>query len=260
MNTKPLLEVQQLSRGYTRSCGLWKKQRVNALDNVSFTLYENQSLSIIGEAGSGKSTLARILSGAEKADSGQILLEQSPLNECDAGKRCRQIRTVFQDPQESLNPRRTIGQILEEPLRLNTSYGPKERRERVENTMKLVGLLVDHTEFYPHMLSAGQRQRVAIARALILNPRIIIADEPFAALDVSVRAQILNLLLSLQKALGLSYIFISNKLSVVRHVSDQVLVLDHGKIVESGSCEQVLQQPEQPITQRLLQNMVPSRK
>ncbi|QVK22852.1 ATP-binding cassette domain-containing protein [Shewanella dokdonensis] len=160
---------------------------------------------------------------------------------------------IFQDPNTSMNPRLTISELLSEPLRFNTKLSRQERHELVADTLRKVGLLPEHGDFYPNMISEGQKQRVAVARALMLNPKIIIADEALSALDLSVRAQILNLLLKLQRELGLSYIFVSHNLNVVRHISDKVLVLHKGMIVESASTEELFDNPQHEYTQRLLQ-------
>ncbi|BFL83311.1 hypothetical protein LFREDSHE_17610 [Shewanella baltica] len=160
---------------------------------------------------------------------------------------------IFQDPNTSLNPRLTIGQLLDEPLRFNTKMSAQSRHTQVVDTLRKVGLLPEHAEFYPHMISEGQKQRVAVARALMLNPKIIIADEALTALDLSVRSQILNLLLKLQKDLGLSYIFVSHNLNIIRHVSDKIMVLHKGVMVEKAPTEQIFNSPQHEYTQRLIQ-------
>ncbi|WP_345846319.1 ATP-binding cassette domain-containing protein [Shewanella algae] len=251
--TTPLLKVTDLSKRYFSGYKGFRRQYTEALAPISFELNSGETLAIAGEAGSGKSTLARILVGAEYRSGGQILFNDEPLDSHDLKQRCRLIRMIFQDPNTSLNPRLTIGELLNEPLRFNTRLSAHARSEQVVETLRKVGLLPEHVEFYPHMISEGQKQRVAVARALMLNPRIIIADEALTALDLSVRAQILNLLLKLQKEMGLSYIFVSHNLNVIRHVSDKIMVLHKGVMVEKAATETLFNDPQHEYTQRLLQ-------
>ncbi|MGB0895355.1 MAG: ATP-binding cassette domain-containing protein [Parashewanella sp.] len=250
--TTPLLEVKSLNK--TFCCGYkgFSKTSKLVLKSISFCLNQSETLAIVGEAGSGKSTLAKILVGAEPRTSGDILFEGTALEKRDIKQRCRLIRMIFQDPNTSLNPRLSIGELLDEPLRFNTQLSPRQRKDQVLSILKQVGLLSEHTDFYPHMISEGQKQRVAVARALMLNPKVIIADEALTALDLSVRAQILNLLITLQKNLGLSYIFVSHNLKIIRHVSDNVIVMHNGEIVEQGTTEQLFNDPQHPYTQKLL--------
>ncbi|MCH1919339.1 ATP-binding cassette domain-containing protein [Shewanella sp. A3A] len=251
--TTSLLKVVNLEKRYFSGYQGFKAQYNQALHPVSFELLQGETLAIVGEAGSGKSTLARILVGAERRSGGEIYYQGQPWDMKNLKQRCRLIRMIFQDPTTSLNPRLTIGELLQEPLRFNTDLSEKAREEQVVETLRKVGLLAEHADFYPHMISEGQKQRVAVARALMLNPNIIIADEALSALDVSVRAQILNLLLSLQRELGLSYIFVSHNLSVVRYVSDKVMVLNKGELVEFAPTETLFTDPQHEYTQRLLQ-------
>lgn len=251
--TTPLLKVNDLYKRYDMGYKGFTRQYNDALSPVSFELERGETLAIVGEAGSGKSTLARILVGAEKRSGGEILFEGDVLDSHNIKQRCRLIRMIFQDPNTSLNPRLTIGQLLEEPLRFNTKMSALARHNLVADTLRKVGLLPDHAEFYPHMISEGQKQRVAVARALMLNPKIIIADEALTALDLSVRSQILNLLLKLQKDLGLSYIFVSHNLNIIRHVSDKIMVLHKGVMVEKARTEQIFNTPQHEYTQRLIQ-------
>lgn len=232
--TTPLLKVNDLFKRYDTGYKGFTRQYNDALAPVSFELNRGETLAIVGEAGSGKSTLARILVGAEPRSGSEIYFEGEALDSRNIKQRCRLIRMIFQDPNTSLNPRLTIGQLLDEPLRFNTQLSAKERNSQVIETLRKVGLLPEHSDFYPHMISEGQKQRVAVARALMLNPKIIIADEALTALDLSVRSQILNLLLKLQKDLGLSYIFVSHNLNIIRHVSDKIMVLHKGVMVESS--------------------------
>ncbi|RLV59334.1 ATP-binding cassette domain-containing protein [Parashewanella curva] len=252
--SQPLLEVKNLKKTYFSGYKGFKRQCSQALQPISFSLEEGETLAIVGEAGSGKSTLAKILVGAEARSGGEILFDGSPLEKRNVKQRCRLIRMIFQDPNTSLNPRLTIGELLDEPLKFNTSLSDRQRHDQVLSILKKVGLLPEHADFYPHMISEGQKQRVAVARALMLNPKIIIADEALTALDLSVRAQILNLLIELQKELGLSFIFVSHNLNIIRHISDNVIVLFKGEIVERASTEQLFTDPQHPYTQKLLRD------
>ncbi|MBT1443195.1 ATP-binding cassette domain-containing protein [Shewanella sp. JM162201] len=250
--TTPLLKVTGLSKRYFSGYRRFRAQYNEALAPISFELGQGETLAIVGEAGSGKSTLARILVGAERRSSGEILFEGTALESRNVKQRCRLIRMIFQDPNTSLNPRLSIGELLAEPLRFNTKLTAAERAAQVSDTLRKVGLLPEHADFYPHMISEGQKQRVAVARALMLSPKVIIADEALTALDLSVRSQILNLLLHLQKEMGLSYIFVSHNLSLVRHVSDKIMVLHKGKLVEKGPVAEVFENPQHEYTARLI--------
>ena len=250
--TTPLLKVKNLSKEYCNGYKCFRRQYYQALDSVSFEVSAGETLAIVGEAGSGKSTLARILVGAEKRSGGEIYFEGSALDTRDIKQRCKLIRMIFQDPNTSLNPRLTIGDLLAEPLRFNTRLDNKARTKQVIETLKKVGLLPEHADFYPHMISEGQKQRVAVARALMLNPKIIIADEALTALDFSVRSQILNLLIKLQQELGLAYIFVSHNLGIIRQVSDKILVMHKGIILEKASTEDLFNDPQHDYTQRLI--------
>ncbi len=247
-----LLQVRHLSQHVYVHKGWLSRQRVSAIDDISFGLNMGESLAIIGEAGSGKSSLAKVLTGINKPSQGDIFIQGEALQFGDYTRRCRLIRMIFQDPSSSLNPRSNIGRILSAPLSLNTELSAQEQQQKVMATLRLVGLLEEHAEFYPNMLSSGQKQRVGLARALILNPKIIVIDESIAALDVSVRAQIINLLLGLQRRFAISYIFVSNDLGLVRHFSDKVLVMQQGKAVEFKDTEDFFTHPEHELSQRLL--------
>ncbi|ABZ77315.1 ABC transporter related [Shewanella halifaxensis HAW-EB4] len=251
--TTPLLKVNDLSKSYFAGYKRFKRQYNKALSPVSFELNQGETLAIVGEAGSGKSTIARILVGAEIRSGGEIFFEGEPLDKHDLKQRCRLIRMIFQDPNTSLNPRLTIGELLDEPLKFNTKLNSSERKAQVIDKLRKVGLLPEHVEFYPHMISEGQKQRVAVARALMLDPKIIIADEALTALDLSVRSQILNLLLELQQDMGLSYIFVSHNMNIIRHVSDKIMVLKKGVMVEKATTEQLFNAPKHEYTQRLIQ-------
>ena len=252
--TTPLLKVNDLSKSYYAGYKRFKRQYNHALSPVSFELNRGETLAIVGEAGSGKTTIARILVGAEIRSGGEIFFEGEPLDKHDLKQRCRLIRMIFQDPNTSLNPRLTIGELLDEPLKFSTDLDSSERKAQVIDKLRKVGLLPEHAEFYPHMISEGQKQRVAVARALMLDPKIIIADEALTALDLSVRSQILNLLLELQQEMGLSYIFVSHNMNIIRHVSDKIMVLKKGVMVEKATTEQLFSQPQHEYTQRLIQD------
>jgi cationic peptide transport system ATP-binding protein len=251
--TSPLLKVNQLSKTFYAGYKGFKRQYNHALEPVSFELNRGETLAIVGETGSGKSTLARILVGAEERTGGEILFEGEILESRNLKQRCKLIRMIFQDPNTSLNPSITIGELLDEPLRFNTDLDKYARRTQVIDRLRKVGLLPEHADFYPHMISEGMKQRVAVARALMLNPKIIIADEALTALDLSVRSQILNLLLKLQQEMGLSYIFVSHNMNIIRHFSDKIMVLHQGKMVEKATTEKLFNSPQHEYTQRLIQ-------
>lgn len=252
----PLLKVVELKKYYPVKGGLFLADRtVKALDGVSFELQKGKTLAIVGESGCGKSTLGRLLTMIETPTAGELYYQGQDLLVKDkmAHKLRRQkIQMVFQNPYASLNPRKKIAQILEEPLLINTRFSASERREKVLHMMAKMGLKAEHLHRYPHMFSGGQRQRIAIARGLMLEPDIVIADEPVSALDLSVRAQVLNLIMDLQQDFGLSYVFISHDLSVVEHIADEVMVMYLGRCVEKGTKKQIFGYPRHPYTQALL--------
>ncbi len=254
-----VLYSSDLCRHYDVSNGLFKPNSiVRALDGVSFSLSRGQTLAIVGESGCGKTTLAKQLTLIESATSGELTIGETKISEVTEQEKKnirKRVQIIFQNPYGSLNPRKKVGTILQEPLLINTKLTPREREQRVKETMKLVGLRPEHFHRYPHMFSGGQRQRIAIARALILNPAIIVADEPVSALDVSIQAQILNLLMDLQTQLGLAYVFISHDLSVVKHIADEVMVMYLGKTMEQGPKEAIFEQPLHPYTNALLSSM-----
>ncbi|WP_158968284.1 ATP-binding cassette domain-containing protein [Paraglaciecola sp. L3A3] len=223
------------------------------LGPVSFKIKAGETLAVVGENGSGKSLLAKLLIGLEQPTSGKIFLNGHDLQLSNLQQKCHDIRMIFQNTNESLNPSLTLAAILDEPLRLNTQLTEQERAEKIEQTLKQVGLMNDHKFFYRHMLSDGQKQRVALARAIILNPKIIVADEPFAALDPSVRSQTVNLLMRLQKELGLGFIFISHNLGIVRHISDKVIIMKQGKVVETGKTDVIFNWPKAEYTKKLVE-------
>ena len=228
---------------------------VHAVDGVSFTLPKGKTLGIVGESGCGKSTLARLVTRLIESSSGSVILDGDDITKM-SGKPLREMRRklqmIFQDPYSSLNPRHSIGQIIGDPMRIQGIVAKANEKAEVQDLMQRVGLNPEHYNRYPHEFSGGQRQRIGIARALSLRPSVIVADEPVSALDVSIQAQILNLLENLQKDLGLSFVFIAHDLSVVRHIADQVAVMYLGKIVEIGDSETVYNSPAHPYTKALL--------
>jgi cationic peptide transport system ATP-binding protein len=249
-----LLRVSELSKTYQQK-GLWfKTNSTTVLEPISFEIEAHKTLALIGETGSGKSTLAKLLVGAETATSGNIYLNGQKLLDSSYKQRCQHIRMIFQDSGTTLNPSLTILQLLDEPLKLNTPFDEKKRTELIRATLQKVGLLGDHMNFYPHMFSGGQKQRISLARAIILQPQVIILDEALAALDPSLRSQMINLLLDLQQQMGLAYILISHNLGIIRHFSDDILVLSQGKVVESGKTLEVMNKPHHIVTQKLLMN------
>ncbi|MGR5238214.1 peptide ABC transporter ATP-binding protein [Vibrio alfacsensis] len=247
-----LLEVDNLSKRFVTRSGLFKRKVKEAVKPVSFTLEPGQTIGFIGQNGSGKSTLARMLAGVVEPSSGEIRVNGERLEHKDYSTRCKLIRMIFQDPNTSLNPRIQIGRILEGPLKRNTNMPPDARIKRVKDTLLRVGLLPEHAYFYPQMLAAGQKQRVCLARALILQPSIIVADEALNGLDMAMRSQIINLFLELQEEMGLSFVYVSQHIGIVKHITDKVMVMHEGDVVEFGETNQVLTNPQHPITQRLV--------
>ena len=249
-----LLKVVELSKSYQQKGSWFSKKDTTVLAPISFNIATNKTLAIIGEAGSGKSTLAKLLVGAEPASSGNIYLNGQVLQDSSYKQRCQHIRMIFQDSGTTLNPSLTILQLLDEPLKLNTHFSELKRKELIRTTLQKVGLLGDHMNFYPHMFSGGQKQRISLARAIILQPQVIILDEALAALDPSLRSQMINLLLDLQQQMGLAYILISHNLGIIRHFSDDIMVLSHGRVVESGKTLEVMNKPQHKVTKKLLMN------
>lgn len=250
---QPVLKVQGLHKTFKVRAGLFRTRSFCALKEISFCLGEGQTLAVIGETGSGKSTLGKILAGADISNSGQIILDNALVE--DDGKRLinsKDVRLIFQDPMKSLNPSLTIGKILNEILQLNTELNELECKQKIDETLLKVGLLAEHRNYYAHMFSGGQIQRVALARAIILDPKVLVLDEALSSLDPSVRAQTVNLLLSLQKETGLSYVLITNHLSLVRHMSDSLLILHKGETVEYGVTSELFCHAKSKLGQRLL--------
>ncbi|HTJ93220.1 MAG TPA: dipeptide ABC transporter ATP-binding protein [Pararobbsia sp.] len=251
----PVLVADAISKQYTVRRGLFGQATVSALNGVSFSLAHGRTLAVVGESGSGKSTLARQLTMIETPSAGTLTIGGERVTrfgrDVPAELR-RRVQMVFQNPYASLNPRKTVAQTLDEPLAINTRLGRTERAERVAEAMRVVGLRTDQARRYPHMFSGGQRQRIAIARAMIVEPQIVVADEPVSALDVSIQAQILNLFLDLQQQYQVSFVFISHNLAVVEHVADDVLVMYFGGVAEIGDKRRVLGRPRHPYTRSLL--------
>ena len=250
----PVLEVRNLTRDYVTGGGLFRPAKVvHAVKSVNFTLTKGKTLAVVGESGCGKSTLARMITLIDQQTAGDILIDGEMVDKSHGvTKAMRQkVQIVFQNPYGSLNPRQKIGDVLAEPLLLNTDMGNDERRQKAMAMLLKVGLAPEHFNRYPHMFSGGQRQRIAIARALMLNPSFLVLDEPVSALDLSVQAQILNLLKDLQDEFGLTYVFISHDLSVVRYIADEVMVMYFGDVVEHGSRQAVFDNPQHAYTQTL---------
>jgi dipeptide transport system ATP-binding protein len=251
-----LLEARGLTRVYHASRGPFSKPaEVYALSDASFSLEAGRTLAVVGESGSGKSTLARLLTLIETPTRGELWIDGQDVANADAARRKtlrRDVQMVFQNPFGSLNPRQKIGHALEEPLLVNTNASAAGRREAALEMMRKVGLRPEFYHRYPHMFSGGQRQRIAIARALVLRPRILVLDEPVSALDVSIRAQVLNLLADLQEQFQLAYVFVSHDLSVVRHIADDVMVIYLGRAVEIGPKAAIFEAPQHPYTRALL--------
>jgi len=256
--TVPLLEATDLVKHFPVHSGVLLRRevdRVRAVDGVSLTLGAGETLGLVGESGSGKSTLCRAILQLVEPGSGSVRFEGTEI--VGLGRRelrplRREMQMIFQDPIGSLNPRKRVGQIVGGPLKLHGVAEGAELRSRVRELLDLVGLSPEHYNRYPHEFSGGQRQRIGIARALALKPKLVIADEPVSALDVSIQAQILNLLEDLQDELGLSYLFVAHDIGVVRHVSDRIAVMHDGRIVEVGATDQVCERPSHPYTRELL--------
>ena len=251
------IEAQDLRRYYqVKGKGMFaKSSTLKAVDGASFSLESGKTLAVVGESGCGKSTLARLATMIEKPTSGNLKIGGADphLNNGVEIPRLRQdVQIIFQNPYGSLNPRKKVGVILEEPVVINKNVPADERRELAIAMLAKVGLRAEHYDRYPHMFSGGQRQRIAIARALMLKPKVLIADEPVSALDISIQAQVLNILMDLQEEMNLALVFISHDLSVVRRIADQIMVMYLGKVVEQGDAQTIFEKPAHPYTQALL--------
>jgi dipeptide transport system ATP-binding protein len=256
MSGETVLIARDLARHYEVSRGAFRESAtLKALDGASFTVQRGKTLAVVGESGCGKSTLARLVTMIETPTAGSLQISGNEIVGASAEvlKKLRpKVQIVFQNPYGSLNPRQKIGHALEEPLLVNTTLSAAERTERARTMMTNVGLRPEFYDRYPHMFSGGQRQRIAIARALMLDPDILVLDEPVSALDVSIQAQVLNLLADIQERLNLAFLFISHDLSVVRHIANDVMVMYLGRVVEYGTRDDIFKNPQHPYTRALL--------
>ena len=255
-----LIEVKNLKKYFTKKSGLFKKEikEVKAVDDVSFYIKKGETLGLVGESGCGKSTLGRTLIRLYDVTDGEILFDGEDISkksEKELKNFRKRTQTIFQDPYASLNPNMTVKDIIREPLDIHTNFSKDEKDKIVYEMLEKVGLNKEHATRYPHEFSGGQRQRIGIARALSVKPDFIFCDEPISALDVSIQAQIINLLEDLQKELGITYLFIAHDLSMVKHISDRVCVMYLGKVVEIGSSEDIYENPKHPYTKALLSSI-----
>lgn len=255
-NNEVVFKIEDLEKTYTISRGLFKDpQVVKAVNKINFNVQKGETYSIVGESGCGKSTTAKMLLNIEQPTAGKIFYrgkDISTFTSSEWKEYRKKVQIIFQDPYSSLNPRWTVGRIISEPLELNTDMSKADIEKRVREIMKKVGLEQDWYDRYPHQFSGGQRQRIGIARALVLNPEVIVCDEPVSALDVSIQAQVLNLLLDLQEEFNLTYIFISHDLSVVEHISDRIMVMYFGDVVELSTVDELFENPKADYTKKLL--------
>ena len=262
----PLLEVKNIKKWFPSKKSPFSREKVyiKAVDGVSFTLNAGETLGVVGESGCGKSTMGRTVLRLLEPTEGQVLFEgkdYTALKDADLRKSRSELQIIFQDPYASLDSRMTIGDIIAEPLDIQLKLPQKERMERVLKTMERVGLNTRYVNRYPHEFSGGQRQRIGIARAIVLNPKLMVCDEPVSALDVSIQAQVINLLMDLQEEMGMAYIFISHDLSVIKHISDRVAVMYLGHLVEISDKKDIYEHPMHPYTVALLSAIpVPDRK
>ena len=254
MNTAPLIEIQDLRKYFPVGSSFLQKQKyVQAVDDVSLQIAEGETLGLVGESGCGKSTLGRTMLRLHEPTSGEILYRGTPITHGSMAAYRKKLQIIFQDPYSSLNPRMTVGDIVAEPLDIYHAYDSKQDRlDKIRSQLELVGLNDEHMSRYPHEFSGGQRQRISIARSLMLRPEFMVCDEPVSALDVSIQAQIINMLMELQQKLGLTYLFIAHDLSVVRHISTRVGVMYLGSLVEVTQSSTLYKNPLHPYTQALL--------
>jgi len=252
-----LLKVNNLKKYFPVTKGIFQNitGHIKAVESVSFQINSGKTLGLVGESGCGKTTTGNLIMSLEKPTSGNIYFKGKDIflmNKNQKKELCSELQMIFQDPYGSLHPRMNVEKIISEPIRVNKIYKKNQIKDKVCEILELVGLKSDQLKRYPHQFSGGQRQRIGIARALTLNPKLLIADEPVSALDVSIQAQVINLLIELQEKLNLSFLFISHDLSVIQHVSDEVAVMYLGKIVEYGSCSDIFSNPKHPYTKALL--------
>ncbi len=261
LKTETLLEVNNLSKHYPLLSGVFRKSKIYvlAVDGVTFGLKKGETFGLVGESGCGKSTLGRVIAGLEQPTAGEVLLDGKNIHILqNSGEKlalAKKIQIIFQDPYASLNPRQTVGSIIGEGLEIHHIGTARERKEKVLELMKSVGLHEEHYTRYPHEFSGGQRQRIGIARALSLEPKLIVCDEPLSSLDVSIQAQVINLLIDIQEEFNLTYLFISHDLNVVRHMCDRIAVMYVGKLVEIGSSDEIYKMAEHPYTKALLDSV-----
>ena len=257
--SEPVIRVEHLKKFFPVKGKLFeKKQYVKAVNDISFSIRRGETLGIVGESGCGKSSLGRTVLKVHQPDSGHIYFngtDITKLNEKQMHPYRQKMKMIFQDPYASLNPRFTVGETIAEPMEIYQMYDPKERMERVQQLMETVGLKPDHIRRYPHEFSGGQRQRIGIARTLALNPEFIVCDEPFSALDVSIQAQIINLLEKIQDERKISYIVVAHDLNAVRHISHNIGVMYLGHLVEIGPAAEVYQNPKHPYTKALISSI-----
>jgi ABC-type oligopeptide transport system ATPase subunit len=254
-----IFEIKDLEKTYSISRGLFSKPKLlTAVNKISFEVLKGETYSIVGESGCGKSTTAKMLLNIEEPTSGKIFFKGVDISTYSKEQWVeyrKKVQIIFQDPFSSLNPRWKVGTIISEPLELNTNLSKKDIEQKVRAIMKRVGLNQDWYDRYPHQFSGGQRQRIGIARALVLNPEVIVCDEPVSALDVSIQAQVLNLLLELQREFNLTYVFISHDLGVVEHISDRIMVMYFGDVVELEDVEELFSNPKADYTKKLLSSI-----
>ncbi|MDO4430534.1 MAG: ATP-binding cassette domain-containing protein [Lonepinella koalarum] len=249
-----LLQVENLSKTFKERHSFLRDYSLSAVKNINFSLEKKKTLAIIGNNGAGKSTLTKMIVGITEPTSGNILFKGKPLQFGDYNFRSKHIRMIFQDPNTSFDPKLNIGQILDAPLKLATELDEEQRNDKIFNTLRLVGLYPDHANIKIRTLSLSQKQRVALARALILEPEVIIADDIIGTLDSSVKTQLTNLMLEVQEKLGIAYIYVGQHLGIIKHIADDILVMDNGEMIEYGNVKSVFTNPQQDLTQRMIES------